>query len=142
MTDKAKYPGYNGLGRTPGVWGVPYMPALVVLVGSMFVALGSAGIWGPGGLLFYFLGVPVLLFFKHVCETDDQGLRILWLELRCRWYWRRLRILSLLKTGRRFPVVSSNVSTLAPLRLGRHARVYKQFFTRSKADLHPWPDEQ
>ncbi len=132
MSDKEKYPGYNGLARTPGVWGVPYMPALTVLVVSMTVALVSAGIWGPGGLLFFFLGVPVLMFFKHECETDDQGLRILWLELKCRWYWRRMRILPFLRSKQFSPLQRADVVTLEPLRFGRHRRVYKQFFQRGK----------
>jgi type IV secretion system protein VirB3 len=132
MSDKKKYPGYNGLARTPNLWGVPYMPALVVFVGSTAVALVSAGIWGPGGLLFFFLGVPVLLFFKAECETDDQGLRILWLELKCRWYWRRVRIMPFLRGKRRSPMQRANVATLEPLRLGRHSRVYEQFFQRGK----------
>ncbi len=132
MSDKKKYPGYNGLARTPHLWGVPYMPALVVLVGSTAVGLVSAGIWGPGGLLFFFLGVPVLMFFKHECETDDQGLRISWLELKCRWYWRRVRIVAYLRSRQLSPLQRADVASLEPLRLGRQDRLYKQFFDRIK----------
>jgi type IV secretion system protein VirB3 len=141
MADKEKYPGYNGLARTPGVWGVPYMPALIVFCGSVMVALLCAAIWGPGGLLFVFLGVPVLMFFKHVCETDDQGLRILWLEMKCRGYWRGLQLITFLKTRRSSPFIFGNTSTLGPLQYGRHARVYKQFFSRNKVDSLHRPNE-
>jgi type IV secretion system protein VirB3 len=128
MSERAKYPGFNGLGRTPSVWGVPYMPALVVFACSIFVGLLCAALVGPGGLLFFFMGFPVLLFFKYICETDDQGLRIMWLELRCRTYWWRLRLVTFLKTGRAKPFDFGNTATLGPLRYGRHIRVYRRFF--------------
>ena len=69
----------------------------------------------------------MLLYFKHVCETDDQGLRIMWLELRCRFYFWRLRVRARLNAGRAAPRFG-NTATLAPLRYGRQRRVYRDFF--------------
>jgi type IV secretion system protein VirB3 len=132
MSEKAKFPGYNGLGRTPSVWGVPYMPALVLFVCAIFVALACAAFVGPGGLLFFFMGGPVLLFFKHICETDDQGLRIMWLELRCRIYWWSLRLVTFARIGYVKQFDFGDTATLGPLRYGRHRLAYKRFFARER----------
>lgn len=124
--EKARYPGFNGLGRTAAIWGVPYMAMLVVVVVSMFTGVLVAFFVGPGGLLFVFLGFPVLLWFKHICETDDQGLWIMWLQLRCRFYFWQLRIRARVNAGRAAPNFG-NTSTLAPLRYGRQRRVFRDF---------------
>jgi type IV secretion system protein VirB3 len=122
LDEKARYPGFNGLGRTATIWGVPYMAMLVVVVSSMFTGVLIAFVVGPGGLLFVFLGVPVLMYFKHVCETDDLGL-----ELRSRFYFWILTLRARVNAGHaalRF----GNTATLAPLRYGRQHRVYRDFF--------------
>jgi type IV secretion system protein VirB3 len=124
--EKTRYPGFNGLGRTAAIWGVPYMAMLVVVVVSMFIGVLVSFFVGPGGLLFVFLGFPVLLYFKNVCETDDQGLRIMWLEFRCRFYFWRLRVRARVNAGRSTPRFG-NTATLAPLRYGRQRRVYRDF---------------
>ncbi|MPW21739.1 Type IV secretory pathway VirB3 family protein [Paraburkholderia piptadeniae] len=124
--EKARYAGFNGLGRTAAIWGVPYMAMLVVVVASMFTGVLVAFFVGPGGLLFVFLGFPVLLSFKHICETDDQGLWIMWLQFRCRFYFWQLRIRARVNAGRAAPHFG-NTSTLAPLRYGRQRRVFRDF---------------
>ena len=124
--EKARYPGFNGLGRTATLWGVPYMAMLVAVVSSMFAGVLIAFFVGPGGLLFVFLGAPVLMYFKHVCETDDQGLRIMWLEMRCGFYFRLLKLRAFVNANRAAPRFG-NTSTLAPLRYGRQRRVYRDF---------------
>jgi type IV secretion system protein VirB3 len=124
--EKIRYPGFNGLGRTAAIWGVPYMAMLVVVVASMFTGVLVAFFVGPGGLLFVFLGFPVLLWFKHICETDDQGLWIMWLQFRCRIYFWRLRIRARVNAARAAPNFG-NTSTLAPLRYGRQRRVFHDF---------------
>ncbi|OYD60429.1 UNVERIFIED_ORG: type IV secretion system protein VirB3 [Burkholderia sp. CF145] len=124
--EKTRYPGFNGLGRTAAIWGVPYMAMLVVVVASMCTGVLVAFFVGPGGLLFVFLGFPVLLWFKHICETDDQGLWIMWLQFRCRIYFWRLRIRARVNSARAAPKFG-NTSTLAPLRYGRQRRVFRDF---------------
>ncbi len=145
MTDeKARYPGFNGLGRTAALWGVPYMALLVVVVSSMFIAVLIAFFVGPGGLLFVFLGVPVLMYFKQVCETDDQGLRIMWLEMRCRLYFGMLKLRAFINANRAAPRFG-NTMTLAPLRYGRQRRVYRDFFKplpRGMRRLHELESEE
>jgi len=133
--EKTRYPGFNGLGRTAGIWGVPYMAMLVVVVCSMFVGVIAGAILGPGGLAFAFLGAPVLLYFKQVCETDDQGLRIMWLEMRCRFYFRMQKLRAFINSkgaALRF----GNTLTLAPLRYGRQRRVYREFLTPLQRGAH------
>jgi type IV secretion system protein VirB3 len=124
--EKNRYPGFNGLGRTASIWGVPYMAMLVVVVCSMFVGVIAGAFLGPGGLTFAFLGAPVLLYFKKVCETDDQGLRIMWLEMRCRFYFLMHRLRAFINAKRAAPRFG-NTLTLAPLRYGRQRRVYRDF---------------
>lgn len=140
--EKARYPGFNGLGRTPNIWGVPYMAMLVVVVSSMLLAMFVGFFLGPGGLAFVFLGGPVLLYFKKVCETDDQGLRIMWLEMRCRFYFLMQKLRASVKANRAAPRFG-NTLTLAPLRYGRQRRVYRDFLsplhrgTRRLRELDP-----
>lgn len=105
-------------------------PMLTVVVCSMFVGVIAGAILGPGGLAFACLGAPVLLYFKQVCETDDQGLRITWLEMRCRFYFRMQKIRALINAKRAAPRFG-NTLTLAPLRYGRQRRVFRDFLTRS-----------
>jgi type IV secretion system protein VirB3 len=124
--ERARYPGFNGLGRTAAIWGVPYMAMLVVVVASMFTGVLVAFFVGPGGLLFVFLGFPVLMWFKGVCETDDQGLRIMWLQYRCQFYFWQLRIRAWVNARRAAPHFG-NSATLAPLRYGRQRRVFRDF---------------
>ncbi|KWE97908.1 VirB3 family type IV secretion system protein [Burkholderia ubonensis] len=115
---KEKYSAYAGLGRVANWKGIPFMPLLLVAVGSVVTAFAGALILqSPGGLLFGALGIPVLLFFREICKTDDQALRILSLEIRCvlaRRNW--------LKFGKTL--------TLAPIRYGRRLAVYRRPFRR------------
>jgi type IV secretion system protein VirB3 len=92
----------------------------------MFVGVSAGAFLGPGGLAFAFLGAPVLLYFKKVCETDDQGLRIMWLEVRCRFYFRMQKLRAFINAKRAAPRFG-NTLTLAPLRYGRQRRAYRDF---------------
>ncbi|KVW77409.1 VirB3 family type IV secretion system protein [Burkholderia ubonensis] len=114
---KEKYSAYAGLGRVANIKGIPMMPLLVVAVGSVVTAFVGALIFGPGGLLFGALGIPVVLFFREICKTDDQALRIIGLEIVC-----VLRRRNWLKFGKTL--------TLAPIRYGRTLAVYRRPFKR------------
>ena len=121
MTEKPKYSAYAGLGRVAMYWGVPLIPLLLVVGFFVFVALIAGVFMGPGGLLFGGLSVPILLFLRKTCETDDQALRILWLEVLCvlrRRSWRMF--------GRTL--------TLAPIRYGQHLSVYRRPFRKAPAE--------
>ena len=121
MTEKPKYSAYAGLGRVAMYWGVPLIPLLLVVGFFVFVALIAGVFMGPGGLLFGGLSVPILLFLRKTCETDDQALRILWLEVLCvlrRRSWRMF----------------GHTLTLAPIRYGQHLSVYRRPFRKAPSE--------
>ncbi|MCQ4438117.1 hypothetical protein NO135_24230, partial [Clostridioides difficile] len=64
-------------------WGIPLLPGLAVFVARMFFSLAGAAFMGPGGFVLGLPGVPIIMYFKPVCATDDQALRITWFELMC-----------------------------------------------------------
>lgn len=107
------YPSYNALSRVAMVWGVPLVAVIVVGMGSMLLALIAAAILGAGGVFFGLVGFPVLLYFKQICETDDQALRITAMEIWCR-------------LTRRNAKSFGNTFTLSPMKFGRRDHVYKR----------------
>jgi type IV secretion system protein VirB3 len=113
--DKTLYSAYAGLGRTAMIWGIPLMPGLGVFVAAVMASLLGAAVLGPGGLLCAVPGAPVLIFFKRICETDDQALRILWLEMQC--------FLARANAG-----LFGKTYTLAPMKYGRTLRGYLRAF--------------
>ncbi|WP_346825074.1 VirB3 family type IV secretion system protein (plasmid) [Ralstonia solanacearum] len=120
MLEKPKYSAYAGLGRVASWRGIPLMALLIIAGTFAFIALVAGALMGPGGLLLGGLAIPILLFIRRMCETDDQALRILWLEVLCvlrRRSWRMF--------GRTL--------TLAPIRYGQHLSVYRRPFRKSPA---------
>jgi type IV secretion system protein VirB3 len=119
MSEKKMYSAYSGLGRVAMIWGIPLMPALCAFVPVVLLTVIAAGIFGPGGLLGFSLLIPVLGVFKKLCETDEQALRIVALEVRC-WL------------SRKMANVYGNTLTLGPIQLGRRLDVYRQQFRNTK----------
>jgi type IV secretion system protein VirB3 len=119
MSEKKLYSAYNGLGRVAMVWGIPLMALLCAAVPIAVLTIIAAALYGPGGLLGFSLLLPVLGLFKKMCETDEQALRIVALEMRC-WISRRLGS------------IFGNTLTLAPIKLGRRLAVYRQPFRKEK----------
>ena len=117
--ERTLYPSYAGLNRIAMIGGVPMFPALIVGCSSLIASMIGGFVLGPGGLLIGAAGVPIFLFLRHVCETDDQALRLFWLELCC-WLDRR-RVSMFGKTY-----------TLAPMRYGRSLDIYTRSFSRGK----------
>ncbi|CAB3772055.1 VirB3 family type IV secretion system protein [Paraburkholderia humisilvae] len=113
--ERTLYPSYAGLNRIAMIAGVPMFPALVVGCVSLIASMTGGFVLGPGGLLIGAAGVPIFVFFRHVCANDDQALRLVWLEFRCRLERRRVSMF-----GKTY--------TLAPMRYGRDAGVYKRLF--------------
>lgn len=112
MSERKKYPAFNGLGRVAMIWGVPLMVALAIFAPLILITVGLTFVVGPGALLFAALGVPIFLFVKNVCETDDQALHILWLELQC-------------AVRRRYAHLYGKSFTIAPIKYGRRLSVYR-----------------
>lgn len=113
MTPLRTYASYNGLARAASIAGIPLLPALAIfgffMLGGMFCML----VLGPGGLLFLLPAIPVLIFIRTLCETDDQALRIIGLE--CYWYFKRRRS------------HFDRTLTFTPIRYGRSHDVYKRY---------------
>lgn len=118
MSTPKKYPSYNGMGRNAMFWGIPLIPALVVLTTSVMGSLILQMFIGSSALLFGVLGIPILLYFKYLCETDDQAIRIIALEAWC--YFRR---------GNTEPF--GKTYTLVPTKYGRKIDVYKRPFEKT-----------
>lgn len=95
--------------------GIPLMAVVVVAAVSMVVGVASTMFLGIGGFPFFLVGVPILIYIKQVCETDDQALRIAWLEFRC---W----------VTRIFSTRIGQTYTLSPMQFGRRKHVYKRYF--------------
>lgn len=119
MSEKKLYSPYNGLGRVAMVWGIPMMAVLFAAVPVAVLTLIAAALFGPGGLLGFSLLIPILGLFKKLCETDEQALRIVALELRCR-------------LSRRMGALFGDTLTLAPVKLGRRIEVFRQPFRKAK----------
>ncbi|TAM00358.1 MAG: type IV secretion system protein VirB3 [Paraburkholderia sp.] len=117
--ERTLYPSFGGMNRIAMIGGVPLFPALIVACSSLMSSMFGGFVLGPGGLLIGTAGVPVFLFLRHVCETDDQALRLFWLEFLC---WLERRIVS----------VFGKTHTLAPIRYGRSLEVYTRSFSHGK----------
>lgn len=113
MSKRELYPAYNGLARVAMVWGVPLMPALAISCPVMIISIVLAALFGPGGLLFLLVVVPVFIFLKQTCESDDQAIRMLWLELKIVLF-------------RRYTHLFGKSFTLTPIKYGRRLPVYRQ----------------
>lgn len=117
--ERTLYPSFGGLNRIAMIWGVPMFPALIIGCTSLITSMIGGFVLGPGGLLIGAAGVPIFLFLRHVCETDDQALRLFWLEFRC---WLERRRVS----------VFGKTYTLAPTRYGRSLDLYIRSFARGE----------
>jgi type IV secretion system protein VirB3 len=94
--------------------GVPLLPAIFIFAFFVLGSLVLAALFGIAGLLFFLPAIPIFLFMRSMCETDDQALRIIGLELF--WFMHRLR---------------SHVPktlTFTPIKYGRVTDVYKRYF--------------
>lgn len=117
MSDQVKYPSYNALGRVAMLGGAPLVAVISIALASLIIGVLGAALLGVGGMLLGAIGLPFYLYCRHVCETDDQALRITALELWC-WLSRR--------NSRHF----GNTYTLAPMKYGRDHHVYQRYFAK------------
>jgi type IV secretion system protein VirB3 len=117
--ERTLYPSYAGLNRIAMIAGVPMFPALFIACLSLLASMACGFVLGPGGLLVGAAGVPIFVFFRHVCATDDQALRLVWLELGC--WLDRWRV-----------SVFGKTYTLAPMRYGRDVGIYMRSFAQGR----------
>ncbi|MCP1121319.1 VirB3 family type IV secretion system protein [Robbsia andropogonis] len=114
--ERILHPSYAGLNRTAMIGGVPMFAALIIACTSLISSLIGGFALGPGGLLIGSAGVPVFMFFRSVCLTDDRALHLMWLEFCC-WI------------NRRRVSVFGKTYTLAPMRYGRDLDLYTRSFS-------------
>lgn len=117
LEKKIEYPSYNGLSRVAMYWGVPLMAIVFIVLFSLMVGVIASIFLGVGGILFGFVGLPILVYFKQICETDDQALRITVLDL-------------FIFFGRKNKQSFGNTFTLSPMQYGRRIHVYKRYFRK------------
>jgi type IV secretion system protein VirB3 len=115
MEDKATYPSFNALGRVAMLGGAPLVAVILIALVSLIVGVLGAVSLGAGGMLLGAVGLPVFIWCRQVCETDDQALRITFLEF---WCW----------LGRVNAKLFGNTYTLAPMKYGRSHHVYQRYF--------------
>lgn len=117
MLDKQLYPAYTGLSRVAMAGGIPLLALLAV--GGFFgiAAVICAAIVGPGGLLVATAALPILLFIRHLCETDDQAMRILGFEILCAF--QRVKC-----------TLYGKSLTLAPMQYGQRLSIYRNAFRK------------
>ena len=116
-----EYISYNGLGRSPMIWGIPYMAGLFIMCVSMLGGLALGTFIGGAGWLFCLIGVPIGLFVKNLCETDDKAVRILLLETK--WL--------LIKKFSGNAEFHGQTMAIAPTTYGRKLKYVKRYFEKT-----------
>ncbi len=119
--EPVEYISYNGMGRSPMIWGIPYMAGLAVVCVSLIGGMALGTFVTPSGWLFSLLGVPVLIFFKVICENDDKAIVILGLE--AKW-----RIVSMMGGNSKW---YGGTTTFAPTTYGRKLKNVKRYFEKT-----------
>lgn len=119
--EKPEYASYNGLGRTPVLWGVPYMAGLFTMVFALMGALLLSTLFGGIGWLFALIAIPVFLFFKMICADDDGAIEVLKIE--AIWFLRKMVRANAKHHG--------NTLTIVPAGYGRKLNDIKRYFKKS-----------
>ena len=115
-----EYISYNGLGRSPGIWGIPYMFLLFIGCTSLMLGMLCGLFFGPAGWLVAFLGAPVLIWIKIISATDDKAVNILILEVK----WVLLKFIS--GNAKYF----GGTLTISPITYGRKLKYVKRYFEK------------
>ena len=124
MTDEQppiEYVSYNGLGRSPMIWGIPYMAGLGIMCVSLLGGMMLGTFVGGLGWLFALVGIPLALFAKVLCTNDDKAIQILILEVK----WSLVRALS----GN--PKFHGGTLAIAPTTYGRKLKNVKRYFEKT-----------
>lgn len=118
-----EYMSFNGLGRKAmiPVLGIPYMAALALSCIFMLGGVVLGFIFGPAGMLFALVALPVGFFIRLLCETDDRAIEILLLEVK----W---AVLKLIGGTARFV---GGTLAVGPMKYGRRLRDVKEYFEES-----------
>lgn len=115
---KPRYLSYNAMARSPMVFGIPFMPMLVVGTGAIMLGLAGSVVLGGVGWLLALVCVPILLFVKMISVTDDRAAFILIFEIK--WYF--------VKKFSGNSVFFNGAMFVSPLKFGRKVKDVKRFF--------------
>lgn len=115
------YVSYNGLGRSPMIWGVPYMVGLAIVCTSLMAGLLCGTFVGRAGWLLSVIAIPLIIFVKVICTNDDKAVRILLLETK----WTLIKKLS----GN--AKYHGGTLTISPVRYGRRITDVKRYFEKA-----------
>lgn len=113
-----KYISYNGMARKPMLWGIPYMTGLAILSGSLMGGMLMGIYVARIGWAFSLIGIPIAVFVKALCETDDRAIDILKLEVK----WRFIKLIG----GN--SKYHGGTLTIAPTSYGRKLKHVKRYF--------------
>ena len=120
-TKLTEYISYNGLGRSPMIWGIPFMAGLSVVSSCMLSGMLAGVFLGGAGWLIALTGVPVLLFFKIICSNDDKAINNVLLE--AKWV--------LIKAVGGNAKYYGGTMTIAPTTYGRKYKDVKRYFEKT-----------
>lgn len=116
-----EYISYNGLGRSPMIWGIPYMAGLAIMCASLLGGMLLGTFVGGAGWLFALVGVPIALFIKGLCANDDKAVQVLWLEIK----WTLIRAF----TGN--SSFYGGTLAIVPITYGRRYKNVKRYFEKA-----------
>ena len=109
-----EFPTYNGMNRPAMFFGVPMMPMVLCILGSVFAAMIGQLLFGKAALLLVGLNIPIYFGLKTISENDDQAIKVYAAE--AKWLLRRIGAGAGLSTF-----------TLHAGRYGRHRDDYKDY---------------
>ena len=109
-----EFPTYNGMNRPAMFFGVPMMPMVLCILGSVFAAMIGQLLFGKAALLLVGLNIPIYFGLKTISENDDQAIKVYAAE--AKWLLRRIGAGAGLST-----------STLHAGRYGRYRDDYKDY---------------
>lgn len=113
-----QYISYNGLARRPMIWGIPYMAGLAIMCVSLLGGMMMGTFVHKIGWLFVLIGIPIALFCKSLCETDDRAIDILLIEIK----WVLIKLIS--GNAKYY----GGTLTIAPTTYGRKQKNVKRYF--------------
>lgn len=109
---------YNGLDRVVMVFGVPLVPAVILLMILMFGSLIAQKILGLIGFAFVALGLPIFLFLRSISETDDRAMNILAFEM-------------MFRLKRKYYPEFGNTLTYVPMKYLRNGKYIQQILKQA-----------
>lgn len=111
-----EYVSYNGLGRNPMIFGVPYIAGGAIFSISLIGGMLLANFIHPYFWLLSLISIPLIFFIKVICETDDKAVDILLLEIK----WSILRLVNYQPY--------KGLMTITPVTYGRRFIDVKRYF--------------